>query len=49
MGGRKVDNVGLFDIPSVGALNDEQFYDQIIGEFFKSWLPAARSKRIVTS
>lgn len=49
MGGRKTDNVGLFDVPAVGALNDEQFYDEIIGEFFRSWLPDARAKRIVTA
>lgn len=48
MTGRVVDNVGLFEIPGVLSLTDEEFYDKIIEEFFPSWLPAARAAGIVT-
>ena len=48
MGGRAVDNVGLFEIPGVLSLTDEEFYDKIIEEFFPKWLPAARAAGIVT-
>lgn len=48
MGGRVVDNVGLFDASHVASMSDETFYDKIIAEFFPSWLPAARKAGIVT-
>lgn len=48
MGGRKVDNVGLFETANSQQMPDDQFYDQMIGEFFREWLPAARNLNIVT-
>lgn len=49
MGGEDdIDNVGLFEIPGVLSLTDEEFYDKIIEEFFPKWLPAARAAGIVT-
>jgi len=48
MGGRAVDNVGLFEVPGVLSLTDEEFYDKIIEEFLPQWLPAARAAGIVT-
>lgn len=48
MPGRAVDNVGLFEIPGVLSLTDEEFYDKVIAEFFPAWLPAARAAGIVT-
>ena len=47
MGGRAVDNVGLFEIPAVLSLTDEEFYDKIIDEFVRKWIPAARTARIL--
>jgi vWA found in TerF C terminus len=48
MGGRAVDNVGLFEIPGVLSLTDEEFYDKIIEEFVPQWIPAARAAGILT-
>lgn len=48
MGGRKTDNVGLFETANSQQMPDDQFYDKTIGEFFRQWLPAARNQRIVT-
>lgn len=48
MGGRAVDNVGLFEIPGVLSLTDEEFYDKIIKEFVPQWVPAARAAGILT-
>ena len=42
MGGRVVDNVGLTEYSNTHDMTDQQFFDDIIGEFFTSWLPAAR-------
>lgn len=49
MGGRVIDNVGLFDVNHSQSLPDEAFYDRTISEFFRKWLPAARKQGIVTS
>ncbi|MCA9338239.1 VWA domain-containing protein [Candidatus Saccharibacteria bacterium] len=49
MGGRVLDNVGLFDVNNSQRLSDEEFYGKTIDEFFSKWLPAARAKGIVTS
>ncbi len=48
MGGRKLDNVGLFDVNNSQALSDDEFYGKTIEEFFGKWLPAARKAGVVT-
>lgn len=47
MGGRVVDNVGLLEMRDTLTMDDGDFYDAIIREFFGSWLPAARAAGIV--
>ncbi len=42
MGNRVIDNVGLTEYDDTLGMTDEQFFDDVIGEFFTSWLPAAR-------
>ncbi|SHG01845.1 TerF vWA domain-containing protein [Jatrophihabitans endophyticus] len=42
MGNRVVDNVGLTEYEDTLEMTDQQFFDDIIGEFFGSWLPEAR-------
>jgi hypothetical protein len=42
MGGRVLDNVGLFVVNDSKSMSDEKFYGDIISEFFSKWLPAAR-------
>lgn len=42
MGNRLVDNVGLTVYNDTLGMTDTEFFDDIIGEFFTSWLPEAR-------
>lgn len=42
MGNRVIDNVGLTEYQDTLSMTDEQFFDDIIGEFFGKWLPEAR-------
>ena len=46
MGNRAVDNVGLIEYADTLQMSDQQFFDGVIGEFFTSWLPAARRRGI---
>lgn len=39
---RTVDNVGVTVYQSASTLNDTEFFDDVIGEFFTQWLPEAR-------
>ena len=43
MGGRVIDNVGLTEFDNTRGMEDSAFFDEIIREFFTSWLPAARN------
>jgi len=45
---RRVDNVGKMGIRNVTSIPDDQFYDDLLGEFLTGWLPAARAERIIT-
>lgn len=42
MGNRMIDNVGLTVYNDTLGMTDTEFFDDIIGEFFTSWLPEAR-------
>lgn len=42
MGDRVIDNVGLTEYSNTLDMTDQQFFDDIIGEFFTQWLPEAR-------
>lgn len=42
MGNRVIDNVGLTEYNDTLGMTDQQFFDDIIGEFFTKWLPEAR-------
>jgi hypothetical protein len=46
MRGRVTDNVGLTEMKDTLKMSDAEFYDEIIREFFGSWLPDARVKGI---
>jgi hypothetical protein len=37
-----IDNVGLFVVNDIQTLSDSDFYDQLLSEFFREWLPEAR-------
>lgn len=42
MGNRLIDNVGLTEYNDTLGMTDQQFFDDIIREFFTQWLPEAR-------
>lgn len=46
--GRVVDNVGKVGVASVKNMPPDQFYDAIIDEPFRQWVPAARTAGILT-
>lgn len=43
MAGRVADNVGLTDMQDALAMDDVAWFNDVIGEFFLSWLPRVRS------
>lgn len=45
---RVVDNVGTFGLSSIKNEPPEQFYDKLIDEPFRRWVPAARAAGILT-
>ncbi len=49
MGGRVIDNVGLFEVRNSQAMSDDEFYQKTISEFFSEWLPAARQQNITNA
>lgn len=49
MGGRVIDNVGLFsNIKDTKKITDDEFYQELLKEFFSSWLPEAQKLKIVS-
>lgn len=46
LSGPGIDNVGVTKFTDPASLTDEQFYADIVSEFFPIWLPAARAAGI---
>lgn len=48
MGGRKADNVGLFEIPAdASSMPDDVFFEKVTHDYIVKWTPEARAKGII--
>lgn len=48
MGGRKTDNVGVFEVPAdTSSMPDPEFFDKVTHDYIVKWVPEARAKGII--
>ena len=48
MGGRKADNVGVFEVPAdASSMPDPEFFEKVTHDYIVKWTPEARAKGIV--